>query len=521
MLGTIDFIAKNTHTKQCQIDWLKTLLSDFQLLSDLSRSDLVLWVKTKDENFIAAGQVRPATASSLFYRDLVGQKVRQQWEEYVIKAYTESKRTNGATPDWFDEIPTQVTMIPIACPREIPHQKDTPLAIFTRHTYLAGSRSRTRQEIAFSQCAEDLFLMIESGTFALGDTPPLPASISPRAHDGLTCLNEAGVVTFASANALSIFNKMGFRGELEGEVLSEVIKDLYASSETVTANEALPIIASGRAAWGCSISIGRTNITLRSIPLTTQNTERWSIVLCRDTTGFYSRQQEMITKDAIIREVHHRVKNNLQTVAALLRVQSRRAESKKAKLALDQATKRVSAIALVHDTLSGGLAQEVYFDEVFLRVIKLACEVATAESRKIRPIVCGRFESIPSEFATPLALALTEIISNAAEHAFTGSKQLQVYNKIIVNVLHTEKTLKVYVEDNGIGIPNDILSEGLGMRIVKTLVVGELGGTIEWKNKPEGGCLVCLEIPKNWVTNQPTPINTFKDSSDSTQSLAL
>ena len=86
---------------------------------------------------------------------------------------------------------------------------------------------------------------------------------------------------------------------------------------------------------------------------------------------------ELVTKDATIREIHHRVKNNLQTVAALLRMQSRRMVSDEAKQGLEQAMRRVATIALVHETLSQGLTQSVDFDELIGRQFRLSAEVAS------------------------------------------------------------------------------------------------------------------------------------------------
>ena len=100
-------------------------------------------------------------------------------------------------------------------------------------------------------------------------------------------------------------------------------------------------------------------------------------------------EQELITKDATIREIHHRVKNNLQTVASLLRIQARRTHSEEAREALTQAMRRVAAIAVVHDTLSEGLAQTVDFDEVFDRVLRLVAEVAAAPNTRAKTSSSG------------------------------------------------------------------------------------------------------------------------------------
>ena len=76
-------------------------------------------------------------------------------------------------------------------------------------------------------------------------------------------------------------------------------------------------------------------------------------------------------------------------------------------LSLTQAMRRVAAIAVVHDTLSEGLSQTVDFDNVFDRVLKLVAEVAAAPNTRARTRSTGTFGTLPSEYATPLALALT------------------------------------------------------------------------------------------------------------------
>ncbi len=96
------------------------------------------------------------------------------------------------------------------------------------------------------------------------------------------------------------------------------------------------------------------------------------------------RERELITKDATIREIHHRVKNNLQTVAALLRLQARRMPDEAARAALEEAVRRVGTIALVHETLSQGFDETVDFDEIAVRGLQAVAEVAKASTRSSR-----------------------------------------------------------------------------------------------------------------------------------------
>ncbi len=199
-------------------------------------------------------------------------------------------------------------------------------------------------------------------------------------------------------------------------------------------------------------------------------------MLCRDVSELRHQEQELITKDATIREIHHRVKNNLQTVASLLRIQARRTHSDEARDALTQAMRRVDAIAVVHDTLAQGLTQKVDFDEVFHRVLKLVAEVASAPNTRARTQSTGHFGVLPSEYATPLALALTEVVTNAVEHGLAGQEGV-----VTIDAKRTEDNLRVTVRDTGHGLPEGRIGQGLGTQIIRTLIQGELGGTIDWR----------------------------------------
>ena len=143
-----------------------------------------------------------------------------------------------------------------------------------------------------------------------------------------------------------------------------------------------------------------------------------ALVLVRDVTELRRRERELMTKDATIREIHHRVKNNLQTVAALLRLQARRLRAPEARAALDEAVRRVGSIAVVHETLSHAPEEVVDFDDIAARVAMMAGEVSAAEVRVI-PKITGSFGQLSASVATPLAMVLTELLQNALQHGFS------------------------------------------------------------------------------------------------------
>src|SRR6185437_13590738 len=124
------------------------------------------------------------------------------------------------------------------------------------------------------------------------------------------------------------------------------------------------------------VEAGDAVIALRALPLLPGGEHIGAVVLVHDVTELRRRERALLNKDATIREIHHRVKNNLQTVAALLRLQARRMGVEEARNALEESVRRVSSIAVVHETLSGSLDEAVRFDEVADRVLSMITEVA-------------------------------------------------------------------------------------------------------------------------------------------------
>jgi two-component sensor histidine kinase len=311
---------------------------------------------------------------------------------------------------------------------------------------------------------------------------------APRVNDGLIRLDVDGQVEFASPNALSAFNRLGIPGELVGNNLAAMVTTV--SKTKIRTDESLALVLGGRAPWRSDLESKNLTLSVRAIPLRKAGERYGAIVLCRDVTELRRQERELITKDATIREIHHRVKNNLQTVASLLRIQSRRSENDEAKEALEQAMRRVSAIALVHDTLSTGLNQDVNFDEIFDRVLMLATEVASLHGTSVNSLIDGKFGMLKSEIATPLAVVLTEVVTNAVEHGL-GERS----GVVAVNAERKAKLLTITISDNGKGLGGAKLGDGLGTQLIKTLVEGELRGSIRWFSPSEGGTRVVVELP--------------------------
>jgi len=488
MLTLAEIAAEQASLPPDDVEWLQDLVREGQIVADLSLADIAMWVRTKDDSWVAVALFRASTASTVFYRDIVGTRIGDTWDKLVDECQRRGTMVEPTEQIWFEEAATLVRAIPIRR-----RGAANPIAVLTRHA-LVSDNLTNRQAKAFIESAEQIYSMIAEGDFpdpSQRDSPKLGA---PRASDGLIKLDRDGTVTYASPNALSSFNRMGYSAPMEGMGLVEVAR-LVGNTEEIAANEMLPMVVSGRVPWQTDFNAGAIVIAVRGIPLTQSGERIGAILLLRDVTELRRQERELSSKNATIREIHHRVKNNLQTVASLLRIQSRRTKSTEVKDAIAQAMRRVEAIAVVHDALATGLAQTVDFDEVATRVSPLAAEVANTGGPSVRPTIEGFFGDLPSEFATPLAIVLTELITNAVEH---GLKEV-TDGSVNVKADRAADHLRVSVSDNGPGIDSSTIGQGLGTQIIRTLVENELSGTIEWSRGDSGGTAVTIDIPLRYI----------------------
>jgi two-component sensor histidine kinase len=222
-------------------------------------------------------------------------------------------------------------------------------------------------------------------------------------------------------------------------------------------------------------------LTTRCIPLLADGEVTGGLLLLRDVSELRRRDRMLLSKDATIREIHHRVKNNLQTISSLLRLQGRRLSSAEAKAAIDESVRRIRTIALVHETLSREPGEDVAFVEIVRPLARLAEESLQSPDRPVRFRVIGDGGRLPALVATPLSVVLTELLQNAVDHAFGGDDEERAGN-VVVSLDNDGTHLHLRVVDDGAGLPDHFVLEeatGLGLSIVRTLVTTELAGTIE------------------------------------------
>ena len=487
-MPTLNDLARRAQIAPPDIDWLHALVSDWQLLADLSFADLVLWAPRPDRpGWLALAQMRPTTAPTAFPDDIVGSLRSVGKRPFLEAAMRDRRICREGDPEWTSGVPVRHETIPVVHDGKV-------IAVIERSTNLSSARTPSRLDLAYLRAADDLAQMVAAGMFPCpGEEPALVRS--PRVGDGLLRLGRAGKVTYASPNALSAYRRLGLTADLVGKELGPLTARLCATAEP--RDGSLMLTASGRAHMETEVEANGSVVQLRTIPLVVDGARSGALILLRDVTELRHRERELITKDATIREIHHRVKNNLQTVAALLRLQARRLQAPEARAALEEAVRRVGSIAIVHETLSHAPEEIVDFDDIAGRVAMMAGEVSAPEAR-VTPTLLGEFGLLPASVATPLALVLTELLQNALQHGLTRPPSAPLSGTLEVIARRRPQQLTVTVTDNGAGLPDGFdldSTTSLGLQIVRTLVVGELGGHLEITPRDHGGTRVLVDLP--------------------------
>ena len=474
--------------EHCRLDGprilhLQRLVRSWGLLADLSFSDLLLFGRTADASreLVLLGHVRPTTAQTIYRTDLVGEFFSKEARPLTWKVFDSPRIVEGSLvqPEAPDSV--RVLAIPVRWQGEV-------IAVLTRESLPPLARHMSELERTYLAVFDRFARMIASGSYPFARDPDDQYK-APRVGDGVLVLDATGRVEYNSPNAVSALHRLGVHLNAEGYTLGDlgvddgVVRSAYSlRSPVIVELERGPDVT----------------VVLSCIPLVDRGTVSGGIVLARDISELRRRDRLLLSKDATIREIHHRVKNNLQTVSSLLRLQSRRLSSPEARDAVEESVRRIASIAVVHETLAHAVGDEAPFVDVVRPIVRMVEEGLSSPDHPIHFRIAGDAGVLPAHVATPLAVVLTELLQNVVEHAYppgdtTGSGQ------VLVELGRDGATVRVRVVDDGVGVPPGFSVEraaGLGLTIVRTFVESDLGGTIEMRPRAGASGTFCeLLVP--------------------------
>jgi len=479
----------HTDLSDAAVDHLLGLTASWSLLADLSFSDMLLMAPIvgpvgHEELLVVLGQVRPNNRATALIDDLMGSVHDAAAWPLVHRTLAGGAREVGEGRVEGVADPLALWCVPVGFDGRV-------VAVMVR---LQGSLSgpASLYEQAYLSIFERLCDMVGDGTFPFREDGVAGPGV-PRVGDGIILIDGAGRVEFATPNATNALHRLGVYSTTEGRTLSELglrVRVLERSLEF-----ALPAME--------EIDVGHdVAILFHCVPLLARGEVTGVVVLLRDVSDLRQLNRVVLNKEAAVREVHHRVKNNLQTISSLLRLQARRSEEEETRVALLEAERRVRSIAVVHEVLSREPGEEVLFDEI-VRSLVLMVEDTVLATHPVEIVVNGELGVLSTDLATPLAVALAELLTNAVEHAFVdfGEESGDQVGVVTLNLSHGGFEAVAEIRDNGRGLGEAFsldVPTSLGLSIVRDLIRAQLHGSIEMSSVSDaegGGTFVRVTVP--------------------------
>jgi two-component system, sensor histidine kinase PdtaS len=462
---------------------LDNVVANLQLVADMGYGDVALVVPGADGRLVVAGDARPNTALAPIAASRVG-RVLEPGEE--PEAY-ETLETGQPVSGRRRRVARGITYTTSAWP--IGGQRHRAVVLRDLAEQVAGSAGA--MEAAFMEVAEELLDTLRDGPIVDLRTGE-PFSTVRTAGDGVMRVGALGTIAYASPNAVNIMRLAGVDSALVGMQASGLPGGGFGIAPALGTR--------------CGIAV-ETQVAERVLGYRTIGLPAGALVLVEDLTEAHRREQEIKVKEATIREVHHRVKNNLQTIASLLRIQARRSDSTEVQRALAEATERVGSMAVVHDLLANSNEERVDFAEVATTVVDLVRRGLLGEAHQVVVVVEGHTGEVDAHMATSLALALAELVHNALEHGIGDRER----GRVTVTMRRVSGELIITVRDDGVGLPDGfeaVRSAHLGLAIVRTVVEDDLRGTITFSGGR--GTTVTVRVPLVGP-EEPTQVATTEE----------
>lgn len=461
------------------------------ILSDLSRSDLLLYVPVGAEAVVSA-QARPHSIFPVYEEDLVGKQVDAYQAPWVFRALASTELRRGVQSGIVRDAPIVREVLPVL------GDEGQAIAALSIETNLLAHERHRRRSRAFQRALQQLQEMTLRGELVNAE------KLSPFGeHDGIVVIDLQRRIQYMSGIAANLYRRIGYMGNL--------LRQSIYSIETADAELVDEALSKGACVEREKEEHGRIWIR-KAIPLYVRR-KWWKfwvwgapevpapagsipvgvMLTVHDATEARDKERELNAKMAMVQEIHHRVKNNLQVIASLLRLQARRTASSEVEQALLETVNRILSVAVVHEFLSYDSSSVINLCEVTRRIIEQMVQSVVDPNKNIRFQLTGPGIYLTSQQATACALVINELLLNAVEH---GYEQRNV-GLVTVDLNDDGEWVSIHIGDDGAGLPSDFnLDEqgGLGLRIVRTLVQGDLKGKFELQ--ADKGVKAIVTFPK-------------------------
>ena len=500
-------VRKYLALTEAEIAFIQTIEQQMSILADLSRADVLLYGRRSEKEAVVLAHAQPHSIAHVYSRNQVERVVNLDEKEEVKRTLVYGSRRKEQGGYISEGAPVVKQALPIYFPPRICpspceekqlHKPRVVAGLIIVTNLLEYERHRLRNKV-FRQALKKLQTMVWCGQLQGVE------ALSPFGEqDGIIFTDREGIIRYVSGVANNLYRKLGYKDTLIGRHLSHL--------ETEDEELRRLALAQNRCIEQETEEAGRVWIR-KVLPLVAYPSVHWRwlkifkgamrerrygvIITLHDDTESRRQDQELQIKNAMIQEVHHRVKNNLQTIAGLLRMQARRVESDEVRAVLGETLHRILSIAVIHEFLSNESSNIINVKEVSHKIVAQLRQGVLNPDQEIRFEITGESIYLPPRQATACSLIINELLQNAIEHGFAHEK----VGLIQINLEDSGDEAMISVIDNGTGLPGDFQmdqTKSLGLQIVRTLVESDLKGQIQLSNSVHNdkGLSVNITFPK-------------------------
>jgi two-component sensor histidine kinase len=471
---------------------LANVAGHLPLLADLTHADAVLFARSDDQVTVVA-QAQPVPVPSPYALPVsVGRTMTRDEAPLVFRVLVDRHR-NQVNTTVIRGAPVLQEVFAIRNDRG-----ETIGALRSEMLLIEHERQRKRHAV-FRRAIARARELIVAGRMQGGDKLGRLG-----VHDGVMVIDSTGRIEYLSAPAEHLYRRLGYADNLVKTQLQELETNEYICFKAMERGVCLEQrVQEHDLVWIKRVVplVPRDDDTLPLPFIGRRGAPTGAVVAIQDVTDELQNEQELKIKTAMIQEIHHRVKNNLQTIAALLRLQARRTDNPEVADQLRESVGRIISIAVVHEFLSHEENSVINIHEVCNRILSEVRNGVLDRSRPINLSLDGtRSFMLPAQQATSCALIINELVQNAAEHAFVGLPG----GSIVVKLAEQGDSLYIEIADDGRGLPDELRSDppqpgGLGLQIVRSLVREDLKGEFELLPAISGnGVRAVVSFPK-WI----------------------
>lgn len=447
-----ELCKKYTDLTDEEISIIQGMSAVLQPLANLEDADIFIDCPSWDGDAIVVAEAKPSYVPSSYKKTVVGLLAKQENEPAVARTFRLGVATKQMKAVTQENGRTIQSVEPIK-------NGDRAIGVLIREQRVDEQRQVSERlhfsEQSYEQIVNALAHMVGSSNNWLTEC----------IDEALLMVGKNGLVTFRNSLARDLYKKLGYVDDPLGQLYENI--RLVDGSDDIDDGEDSP----GYSA--VETSVGRHSLSIKRIQLDSEDM-KFAVVI-QDITWKKEQEKALILKSVAIKEMHHRVKNNLQTIASLLRLQVRRSDNEETRSVLGESMNRILSIATTHELLAQSGMDQVKIGEVILNIKNNTVRYFNRPHFDVNITLEGDDFKVDSDIATSVALVINELLQNSLQYAFEGRDS----GLVRIVVTSGELYSRIEVIDNGSGYDvENVRTDRLGLSIVQSMVRDKLRGKL-------------------------------------------